>query len=86
MASETHVWGAICGPAMVEYWRKPYGERWCFTCRKRRQFENVRDIPFVPENPTIDDMPWYGPTDHIECSVCKTWDGDCFPGTSREWE
>jgi hypothetical protein len=71
---------------MEEIRRTTYEVRWCFVCRKRHTFEWVVTAPVIPENPTIDDMPWYGPTDHIECSVCKTWDGDCFPGTSREWE
>jgi hypothetical protein len=31
-------------------------------------------------------MSWYGPTPHVECSVCRLVDGDCFPGTGREWE
>jgi len=26
-----------------------------------------------------------GPSAHIECSVCKTIDGDCGFGSSREW-
>jgi hypothetical protein len=68
-----------------EIWRKSDGERWCFICRKRRLFERVMNAPIIPENPTIDDLPWYGPRTWIECSHCHTTDGDCFPGTEREW-
>lgn len=28
---------------------------------------------------------YYGPIHHIECTTCHTVDGDCFPGTQREW-
>lgn len=62
---------------MYEVFRHQDGERWCFVCRKRRQFEYVRQATA--------ELSYYGPTDHIECSVCKTTDGDCFPGTVREW-
>lgn len=60
-----------------EVFREPDGERWCFTCRKRRDFEHVCMAPVG--------MSWYGPYQQIECTVCKTVDGDCFPGTMREW-
>lgn len=63
---------------MQENWRKSVGERWCFVCRQRRQFEHVQTQP-------IDEFSYYGPSDHIECTFCKTTDGDCFPGTEREW-
>lgn len=53
-------------------------KRWCFTCRKRRDFEYVVQSPAV--------MSSYGPTPHIECSVCHTHDSDLFPGHIREWE
>jgi hypothetical protein len=63
----------------TEVLRKPDGdERWCFRCRKRTQFEYIVDAPI--------ELSYYGPTQRIECSACKTWDGDCFPGTQREWE
>lgn len=61
-----------------EVLRKPNGEeRWCFTCRKRRVFEFVVLAPI--------ELSYYGPIRRIECTVCKTVDGDCFPGTEREW-
>lgn len=53
-------------------------ERWCFCCRKRRVFEYVVLSPI--------EMSYYGPTRQIECTVCKTMDGDLFPGQYREWE
>jgi hypothetical protein len=61
-----------------EVFRKADGERWCFVCRKRRVFD------YVAKRPT-DPMSWYGPYAQIECTVCKTVDGDCFPGREREW-
>lgn len=61
-----------------EVWRKPYGVRWCFTCRKRVAFEKARKAPVG--------MSYYGPHDQIECTACGTVDSDCFPGTAREWD
>ena len=60
--------------------------RWCFVCRKRREFVYVVDAPVIEPAIPLEDQTgaWYGPTPHIECSVCTTWDGDCFPGTQRE--
>lgn len=60
-----------------EVFRKPDGERWCFVCRKRQAFEHVCKAPVG--------LSYYGPHQQIECTVCKTVDGDCFPGTIREW-
>ena len=70
---------------MEEVRRRPDREAWCFICRKRRQFEYVVTAPVIPENPTINDLSWYGPSTRIECGTCHTTDGDCFPGTEREW-
>ena len=85
---------------MQEVYRDPDGERWCFVCRKRREFTYVVQAPIVTMWCSLD-VPrredgegevefssgaWYGPTPHIECATCKTWDGDLFPGLSREWE
>jgi hypothetical protein len=72
---------------MEEIVRRPDGERWCFTCRERRDFEYVVEAPVIDPAIPLDEQTgaYYGPTPHIECSVCKTWDGDCFPGTNREW-
>ena len=76
----------ICrGPAMEEVRRRPDREAWCFICRKRRQFERVVTAPVMPKKPTKHNLPWYGPSTHIECGTCKTWDGDCFPGSGRDW-
>lgn len=61
---------------MVELFRKPDGERYCFVCRKRREFEHVCLATAEPS--------YYEPNNQIECSVCHTVDGDCFPGTVRE--
>jgi hypothetical protein len=71
--------GCICGERLTEVLRRPDGERWCFVCRKRRDFEYVLRAPVDPES-------WYGPTPDIQCASCHTSDGDCFPGTWREWE
>ena len=63
------------------------GERWCFTCRKRRVF--VHDVFTAVIDP---DVPieaqagaWYGPSHEIRCTECGEVDGDCFPGTERDW-
>lgn len=62
---------------MEEVHRESDGERWCFRCRKRREFEYVITAPV--------ELSYYGPTRQIECTHCHTTDGDCFPGTEREW-
>lgn len=62
---------------MEEIARRSEGERWCFVCRKRREFEHVITATIEPS--------YYGPNHRIECTVCKTTDGDCFPGSEREW-
>jgi hypothetical protein len=57
---------------------KPNGEpRWCFVCRKRVRFTLTVHTPTDP-------MSYYGPHATIECERGHT-DGDCFPGTWREW-
>jgi hypothetical protein len=65
---------------LKELLRRQYGagDRWCFRCRKRRRFELVILTP-------VDIMSYYGPSTHVECAACHTQDGDCFPGTQREW-
>jgi hypothetical protein len=68
---------------MEEVARRSEGERWCFRCRKRREFVYVVTRPIVR---SLDDTgSWYGPTHQIECTICRAVDGDCFPGTEREW-
>jgi hypothetical protein len=53
------------------------GERWCFYCRKR--------VPFTLRIHQPDDpMSYYGPHGSIKCPSGHL-DGDCFPGTYREW-
>lgn len=68
----------ICREEMREIGRCSDGERWCFSCRARRDFLYV---VLAPTNP----MSWYGPTPQIQCATCATVDGDLFPGREREW-
>lgn len=70
----------ICrGPAMERVVDKPDGEpRWCFKCRSRQPFRYTVDAPTEPS--------YYGPNPSIRCGHCGTDDGDCFPGTAREWD
>ena len=51
--------------------------RWCFKCRKRREFVFVVMAEIEPS--------YYEPNPFVRCVVCKTDDGDCFPGRYREW-
>lgn len=69
---------------MEEVSRTPHGdERWCFKCRKRQPFVKAVMAPIVT---SLDDTgAYYGPHAEIRCGVCGLMDGDCFPGTSREW-
>lgn len=68
----------VCfGPPMEEVRRDDLGERWCFTCRKRRPFAFVMTAPTEPS--------YYGPTASVHCDRGHG-DGDCFPGRYREWE
>ena len=62
---------------MKEYSRIDLGERYCFKCRKRRNFTDVILVP-------IDSMSYYGPIDKIVCDVCGRQDTDLFPGWTRE--
>lgn len=67
------------GPAMVEVVRRRDGEaRWCFRCRKRREFLYIVTAPAEPS--------YYGPNTDIRCGTCNTSDGDLFPGREREWD
>jgi hypothetical protein len=69
---------------IAETRRKPDGDpRWCFGCRTVRDFEHVISVP-VCETPD-DTGCWYGPSHEVVCATCGLVDGDCFPGTSREW-
>lgn len=53
------------------------GERYCFVCRKRREFFRVVKAPVG--------LSYYGPHSEIVCAFCNAVDGDCFPGSEREW-
>lgn len=64
---------------MKEHSRKPDGTRWCFHCRKRREFL------FIVKAPT-DPYSYYGASPSVRCSACNTMDGDLFPGNYRQWE
>lgn len=67
------------GPDMKVVTDELNGEpRWCFTCRK------VREFRFIVKAPT--GMSYYGPEGDIKCGTCRTSDGDLFPGRFREWE
>lgn len=59
------------------------GEKYCFSCRKRRPFMQVVSIPRPSKE--YDTWMYYGPSRHIECCVCKSHDSDCFPGTCEEY-
>jgi len=63
---------------MEEVKRDNIGERWCFKCRKRRDFFFIVTAPIEPS--------YYGPNVDVQCGSCDTSDGDCFPGREREWE
>lgn len=66
------------GPPMEEIVRESQGERWCFRCRKQREFVYTVSAPTEPS--------YYGPNPAVRCTVCDLIDGDLFPGRSREWE
>lgn len=57
--------------------QRSLGERWCFECRRRAEFTLTICTP-------VDPMSYYGPGGSIECEKGHH-DGDCFPGTFREW-
>ncbi|RJU02005.1 hypothetical protein D6T65_05130 [Arthrobacter frigidicola] len=69
----------ICGGGKWEVLvDKVDGEpRWCFNCRK------VRDFRFIVSGDS--EPSYYEPNPSIRCAVCKTDDGDCFPGRFRVW-
>lgn len=70
---------------MVETYRRIQGKRrWCYHCRKKQWFEQLREVPICE---TGDETGcYYGPTSRIECVVCRTVDSDLFPGRERVWE
>jgi hypothetical protein len=66
------------GPPMAEVWRGSFGERWCFKCRKRREFLHIICAPTV--------LSYYGPSHSIRCADCGGFDTDLFPGIERVWD
>lgn len=68
----------ICRTPMEEVVRESVGERWCFHCRRRHQFDYIVRQTIEPS--------WYEPNVSIEGAPCGVFDGDLFPGRSREWE
>lgn len=67
------------GPTMEEIVNRVDGEtRWCFVCRKHREFRYIVTAPAEPS--------YYGPNPDVRCGHCKSSDGDLFPGRFREWE
>lgn len=61
---------------MEELRRESWGERWCFICRKRTEFTLTISAPVEPS--------YYGPSAAVRCDRGH-YDGDVFPGCSREW-
>ena len=55
---ETSEGFAICGTRMKEHSRRSMGEKWCFHCRKRHNFDWV---VMAPDGPS-----YYGPDVEIE--------------------
>lgn len=56
---------------------EPDSERWCFSCRARREFRYVVKAAVEPS--------YYDPNPSIRCGTCGLMDGDLFPGRTREW-
>lgn len=59
--------------------------RWCFVCRKHRDFDLVTRTPILSGD-FGDACYYYGPHWQIECTHCKAVDGDLFPGRWRQWD
>lgn len=69
----------ICRPGpMEEIHRESDGERWCFKCRKRREFIYTVTAEIEPS--------YYDPNPAIRCGTCNTYNGDLGFGRIREWE
>lgn len=69
----------VCRPRAWEVFsRESLGERWCFRCRKRRDFELTVEGEPMPT--------WYAPMPMVKCKTCGLLDGDLFPGRFREWD
>lgn len=76
-AAATEYAGHILRVPEREVSRRPEREAWCFECRRRARFERVVKTP-------VDVFSYYGSRAQIECERGHV-DGDCFPGTLREW-
>lgn len=72
---------------MKEISRTDDGFRWCFRCRKTRPFVRIVNVPVIDPNRPLEEQTaaYYEPTTEIACTECGLVDGDCFPGTWREW-
>ncbi|MGC5078486.1 hypothetical protein [Agrococcus sp. DT81.2] len=70
---------SICyGPRMVEVKNEKDGDdRWCFRCRKVREFRFIITSPI--------ERSYYGPSANVQCGTCNASDGDLFPGRYRMW-
>jgi hypothetical protein len=66
----------LAGPQR-EIHREELGERWCFRCRKRREFIYTVVADTEPS--------YYEPNPFIRCAACNTTDGDLGFGRMREW-
>lgn len=69
-------------PEMAERKRWDEGVKWCFQCRKRIQFWQILRVASMED--AIASMGFWTHDRTIKCE-CGHLDGDCFPGTSREW-
>lgn len=80
MTCETYGNLTICyGPETERVKDEVDGDpRWCFTCRKVREFRFTIDMPTG--------VSYYGPNVAIRCGTCGKDDGDMFPGRYRIWE
>jgi hypothetical protein len=67
------------GPVIVTK-RENIGERFCFCCRKRVEFEQ---LAMKYDCDPMDD--YYGPWGAIKCVSRGHADGDLFPGRFRVW-
>lgn len=65
------------GPTKVIH-REALDTRWCFVCRKRVEFEFTLTATVEPS--------YYDPNPAIHCVPGHHWNGDVFPGRSREWD
>lgn len=79
MTADDSLYVHIHHTPMKEVVRKPDGVRWCFHCRKQREFLFIIKAP-------VEEFSYYGPSPSVWCSVCDSMDSDLFPGNYRQWE